>query len=250
MFRSQPIGALRGIGKSFGGLQVLQHVDLDLDVGQILGIVGSNGSGKTTLVNLIGGQLAPDRGEVLLKGADVTAESDWTRANRGIGRIFQESRLWPTLTAAEHLALVAPSEDPGNFFALIGIGENLLHRRPTQLRLLDRRRIELALAFARKPALLLVDEIGAGLRIDEAHGLYDAIGKAVAGHTAAAVIAIEHRLELLVSCASEIGLLEGGRIATRTRTDVAETLETLKDSLFLGWRAVQASPTRTGPAVD
>jgi branched-chain amino acid transport system ATP-binding protein len=239
--------ALRGIGKSFGGLQVLQQVDLDMDAGQILGIVGSNGSGKTTLVNLVGGQLAPDRGAVLFKGADVTAESVWIRANRGIGRIFQESRLWPTLTAAEHFALAAEPEGAGEVFMLLRIGENLLRRWPSELRLLDRRRIELALAFARQPALLLVDEIGAGLRIDEARGLYDAIGMAVADRMVGAVIAIEHRLELLVSCASEIGLLEGGCIAARTRTDAAETLETLKDSIFLGRRAVaQLDVDRTG----
>ena len=229
-----PVLELRGITKAFGGLQVLRSLELRIDTGDIFGLVGSNGSGKTTLVNLVGGQLAPDRGAVIFDRRDITAEPVWARANRGIGRIFQESRLWPTLTTSEHFAVAAQKRMAPNALSLVGLSERLLAQRPTEIRLLDRRRIELALAFTRQPTLLLVDEIGAGLPSDEAQHLYRYIKQAVTSRMAGAVIAIEHRLELLLSAATEIGLLEDGRIAHRARTAPGDDLEMLKHSLFLG----------------
>jgi branched-chain amino acid transport system ATP-binding protein len=231
-----PVLELRGITKAFGGLQVLRSLELRIDAGDIFGLVGSNGSGKTTLVNLVGGQLAPDRGAVIFDRRDITAESVWARANRGIGRIFQESRLWPTLTTSEHFAVAAQKRVAPNALSLVGLSERLLPQRPAEIRLLDRRRIELALAFTRQPTLLLVDEIGAGLPSDEAQHLYAYIKQAVTSRMAGAVIAIEHRLELLLSAATEIGLLEDGRIAHRARTAPGDDLEMLKHSLFLGWK--------------
>src|SRR5262245_18965352 len=150
-----PVLELWGITKAFGGLQVLRSLELRIDAGDIFGLVGSNGSGKTTLVNLIGGQLAPDRGAVIFDCRDITSESVWARANHGIGRIFQESRLWPTLTTSEHIAVAAQKRMAPNALSLVGLSERLLAQRPTEIRLLDRRRIELALAFAREPTLLL-----------------------------------------------------------------------------------------------
>lgn len=231
-----PVLELRGITKAFGGLQVLRSLDLRIDAGDIFGLIGSNGSGKTTLVNVVGGQLAPDRGAIIFDRRDITAEPVWVRAERGIGRIFQESRLWPTLTASEHFALAARKRMALHALSLVELSERLLAQRPTEIRLLDRRRIELALAFTRRPALLLVDEIGAGLPNDEAQHLYGYIKQAVTNRMAGAVIAIEHRLELLLSAATEIGLLEDGRIADRSGTTPADDLETLKHGLFLGWR--------------
>lgn len=245
-----PILELRGITKAFGGLQVLRDLDLRIDAGDIFGLVGSNGSGKTTLVNLVGGQLAPDRGMVIFDRRDVTAEHVWIRANRGIGRIFQESRLWPTLTASEHFALAARKRMAADVLSLVELSERLLPQRPTEIRLLDRRRIELALSLTRRPTLLLVDEIGAGLRSEEAQQLYGYIKQSVASRMAGAVIAIEHRLELLLSAATEIGLLEDGRIAHRVGTAPADDLEALKHSLFLGRKAERNGLARTGTSPE
>jgi branched-chain amino acid transport system ATP-binding protein len=224
---------LRGITKKFGGLQVLGGLDLRIDAGEIFGLVGANGSGKTTLVNLVAGQLAPDRGVVIFVGRDVTSESVWVRAE-GIGRIFQESRLWPTLTVSEHFALAAREPMALDILSLLEFSQHLLPRRPTEIRLLDRRRIELAIALSRRPTLLLVDEIGAGLHDDEAQRLYRYIGQLVTSHLTGAVMIIEHRLGLLQSTATQIGLLEDGRIAHRAGTTPADDLEAVKHSLFAG----------------
>ena len=94
-----------GVVKRFGGIVAVNEVDLELREGQILGLIGQNGAGKTTLFDCVSGFLPIDAGQILLDGEDVTAVPPHERARRGLGRSFQEARLFPTLTTAETLAV-------------------------------------------------------------------------------------------------------------------------------------------------
>src|SRR5205807_375831 len=95
----------QGITRRFGGLTALDGVDLDVAPGRAVGIIGHNGAGKTTLFDVISGFLASDAGQVLLDGVDVTGSAPHRRAVAGLGRSFQEARLFPSLTAAETVAV-------------------------------------------------------------------------------------------------------------------------------------------------
>ena len=95
----------RGVVRRFGGLTALDGVDLDVQPGAAVGIIGHNGAGKTTLFDVISGFLAPDAGRVLLGGADMTDAPPHRRAVAGLGRSFQEARLYPSLTVAETVAV-------------------------------------------------------------------------------------------------------------------------------------------------
>ena len=95
----------RDVVKRFGGITAVDHVDLELRQGQILGLIGQNGAGKTTLFDCVSGFLAVDGGRILLKGDDITELPPHERAARGLGRSFQEARLFPSLTTVETLPL-------------------------------------------------------------------------------------------------------------------------------------------------
>src|SRR5579883_3513235 len=100
-----PVLEARGLCKAFGALEVTRDVSLALPCGARHAVVGPNGSGKTTLFNLLAGELAPDRGQVLIGGRDVTHSSPDLRARAGLARSFQKSNLFPDLTVRENLAI-------------------------------------------------------------------------------------------------------------------------------------------------
>jgi branched-chain amino acid transport system ATP-binding protein len=227
---------VNGVHKRFGPLDVLIDFNLVLDPGAMFALVGSNGSGKTTLLNVITGAEAADRGSIRLVGRNVGTFAAWRRAAAGIARTFQSSRLWPDLTVREHfLVAESPSRRGGAKPVLdrIGFSSGLMNAFPDELRLLDRRRAEIGLALLHAPALLLVDEIGAGLNREEARSLYNLISSMVRGDEVKATILVEHRLDLLLEFADEIGLLSNGAIELRARADCADDVRRLSERMFV-----------------
>lgn len=214
-----PILEIRNARLAFGGLTVLAGLDLTVEKNFMLGLVGTNGSGKTTLLNAIGGQLALDAGSVQLNGRDITRKEVWARAHLGIARVFQESRLWRPLTIGEHLLLAPKSgqseSDVADILSLLELTDEVTVARPAMLTLMTRRRVELALSLLNRPSLLLVDEIAAGLNAAESHLLYGYIGESLKRKIVGAVVAVEHKLDILMSYATDIALLDGGKIARR-----------------------------------
>ena len=128
----------RGIVRRFGGLTALNGIDLDIAPGTAVGIIGHNGAGKTTLFDVISGFLAPDAGEVRLCEVDVNGEPPHRRAVAGLGRSFQEARLYPSLTVAETVAVALERHLPNRdtLAAALGTSGVDLHggvrRRPGQ----------------------------------------------------------------------------------------------------------------------
>lgn len=220
------------LSKAFAGLEVLCGLDLTLAAGSRLGLIGANGSGKSTLLGVIAGTVPHDAGAVRLAGADIGGSPAWRRAALGIGRTFQESRLWPDLTPREHIAVVRHRlrQVPGveaRYVALrglMGLDAEPGDMECAGMRLFDRRRLELLLAALVGHRLLLVDEVGAGLDRDEAGNLYQAIVAFVAAGLVRCAILVEHRLDVVGAHASELALIEGGRIAERTDPAQADRL--------------------------
>ena len=232
-----------GLRKVFAGVLALDDLDIAVGEGELFGLVGANGAGKTTTLNVIGGQLAADSGVVRLAGRSIENLPAWRRAGLGLGRTFQDSRMWLDLTTEEHLHIAVDSSHrsetrpSGNcviedICSSVELPKQMLNCMPSQMRLLDRRRVELAMAALNASNVLLIDEIGAGLDIEEACTLYRLIENLIGARRVRAAILVEHKLELLKTFATAIGLIENGKIVHRACCNDAAQVAHLMDRMF------------------
>jgi branched-chain amino acid transport system ATP-binding protein len=214
-----PLLAASGIRKRFGALVVLDEVDFALGNDEAVGIVGPNGAGKTTLLNVLAGSLRPNAGSVRFEGADVTTMGAARRCRLGIARAHQVPRPFGGMTVFENVFVAAASSGARKrdeaydrcveSLELCSMVE-LANRRAETLGLLDRKRLELARAFATKPSLLLLDEIGAGLTDAEAGGLVETIGEL--RRRDIAIVWIEHIVHVLVRVVGRLVCMNAGRV--------------------------------------
>jgi branched-chain amino acid transport system ATP-binding protein len=213
------IVAAEDVRKRFGALVVLDGVDFAVGAGEAVGIVGPNGAGKTTLLNVLAGSLRPDGGRIVLRGADVTRAGAARRCRLGIGRAHQVPRPFGDMTVFENV-LVGASAGGGGRRAdayeraiaaldLCRLGE-LANRRAESLGLLHRKRLELARALATEPAVLLLDEIGAGLTDSEAEELVETIQ--TLRTRGVAIVWIEHIVHVLVRVVGRLVCMDQGRV--------------------------------------
>ena len=224
---------LRNITKSFDGLTVINDLSISFEEGMISGLIGPNGAGKTTLFNIISGLIQPDRGEMLYKGKHLNGLIPWKRAQIGIGRLWQDVRIFEKMTVLENV-LLARKGNPGE-----GVFSNFL--RPLKVRQFDRQNVELArhwLKFVglvdkeRAPAgelsygqqkllaiarllvndadLLLLDEPTSGIH----PRLIDAILEVIRtiAREGKTVIIIEHNFSVVLRLSDSMFLMDKGRI--------------------------------------
>ncbi len=204
MDRGHPLIALeaRGLSRRFGARWVIEDLDLRLSPGERVGLIGANGAGKTTLLGLLAGTLAPHSGQIHLGGARIDRLSAAARARRGLARVFQADALSPGLTVAEHLRVAGA--DPGPWCERLRLGPKL---RPQYLGRGGRRRLALALALARRPQVVLLDEPCAGL--DEAER--DELVAGLSGGPAVLWVEHDHRL-LVAHTGRQLQLAEGALV--------------------------------------
>jgi branched-chain amino acid transport system ATP-binding protein len=207
------------VSKSFGALKAIQNVSFSLEEPEALGILGPNGAGKTTLINLIGGDLRPDAGRVVLGGRDITALAPHQRCHAGIGRSYQIPHPFSGMTVFENLLVAAVfggnQTEAEASVTSIGILERVrLTRRANDLAgsltLLDRKRLELARALATSPRVLLLDEIAGGLTEHEAAALVRVIQDVRA--QGIAIVWIEHVIHALVACVTRLIVMNFGEV--------------------------------------
>ena len=205
--------------KSFGGLRAVQNLDLEVDEGETIGIIGPNGSGKTTALNLLTGALKPDSGKITFLGKDITGFPRYRACQTGIARTFQLVKPFLEFTALENvmvgrvygqeptMRLKPAAEDSMKLLALVGLSEkaNVLVK---DLTLMQRKRLELARALAAKPQLLLLDELMAGLNpreADDACGLITEIKK-----SKITILMVEHIVKAICDLSDRIIVLNMG----------------------------------------
>ena len=217
----------QGLRKSFGGFLATNDVNLRVAPGARHALIGPNGAGKTTLINLLTGVLSPDAGRVLLDGEDVTDRPQHRRVKRGLARTFQINRLFADLTVLQTV-LLAVLEQRGlgarwwrpasahttavdaamALLARLGLLP-LAHVRTGDLAYGKQRLIEIALALAAKPLVLLLDEPAAGVPRGESRELFDTLAQLPPDMT---IVLIEHDMDLVFRFADRITVLVQGAI--------------------------------------
>jgi ABC-type branched-subunit amino acid transport system ATPase component len=221
---------VQGLNRSFGALHVTRDVNLTLQRGARHALIGPNGAGKTTLVNLITGVLKPSAGRVLLEGADITHLSQAERARRGLARTFQINQLFRGLTVLENICMTIGERDGhcDNLWRSAGsrrvvLDEALDHL--DSLRMVDdalklvrelpygrQRLVEIAMALAQRPRVLLLDEPAAGVPSSESHLILDVVA---ALDPDIAVLIIVHDMDVVFRFAKEITVLVAGAVFTQ-----------------------------------
>ena len=227
----------------FGGLVAVRDVSFAVTPGQILGIIGPNGAGKTTIFDLVSGHLAADSGRVLLDGEDVSSWPAHRRAAAGLGRSFQDARIFPSLSVAENIAVglerhievrdhvsalfgtpaIRASEDDVSYTVddLIELMELQAYRDMlvSELSTGTRRIVDLAMVLAHDPSVLLLDEPSSGIAQRETEALGPLLRR-IRDETGCAMLVIEHDMPLVMGLADEILVLELGSVLLRDRPDV------------------------------
>ena len=217
----------RQLVKRFGGIIATDHVDFRLPEGARHALIGPNGAGKTTFVNLLSGVLTPTSGEIFLDGQNATNWSARQRAHAGMARTFQINQLFADLTPLETLMLaIAERENAGwswlrpvgtksafvdeamALFAQLGIVD-IAHERVGQLAYGRQRLLEIAVALAQRPKVLLLDEPAAGVPEHEREQILDVVA---ALPQDVALILIEHDMHLVFRFAKTISVLVNGAL--------------------------------------
>src|SRR5271163_1574737 len=219
----------RGLARNFGALIATDDVSFAVQPGARQALIGPNGAGKTTLINLLTGVIRPTAGQVWLAGRDVTHLSANRRVRLGLTRTFQINQLFPDLTPAESLGLAISERNgfgadfwrvAGNQPAIVAEIEDLLTRfgleaeldQPTRKLAYGKQRLlEIALALAARPRVLLLDEPAAGVPEEERQDILAALAALPAD---VAILLIEHDMDLVFSFASRISVLVAGRLLT------------------------------------
>ncbi|WP_448207591.1 ABC transporter ATP-binding protein [Azospirillum sp. sgz302134] len=246
-----PLLQVDGLSKNFGGLLVASDISMELHPGDRCALIGPNGAGKTTFVNLVTGVLAPTSGTVQLEGEDITALPAEARVRRGLIRSFQVARLFRSMTAREHLELAVLERERRTFrlFASVrrvpglaeevaglldGMGLAPVADRPVgALAYGQQRLLEIALALALKPKVLILDEPAAGVPQSESHRILDALDRLPAD---LAVLMIEHDMDLVFRFATRVIVLaQGHLLCSGTAREIAADPRVRE--VYLGSRA-------------
>lgn len=224
---------IRKLTRFFGGLAAVMELDMDVGQRQLFGLIGPNGAGKSTVLNMIGGILRPNRGQIIFDGAEVTKLPPHLKAQRGIARVFQENLLFSSFTVLENVQVgnhLQTRIDLSSIF--LETRSNRIEEKALQQRALDtlefvglsqysnelainlphgrQRLLALAIALATQPQLLLLDEPVTGMNAEEVETMLSMI-RALREQRGITCIIIEHNLKAVMGLCDRIAVLHFGR---------------------------------------
>ena len=224
---AEPLLRVENLVRRFGGIVATDNLSLDVARGELHAIIGPNGAGKTTLISQLTGQLRPSAGTIRFAGQDITHLPAWRRSQLGLARSFQITSLLPDLTASDNVALAAQARD-GHSFRFWGNVRKEKHLREAAQSALARvglerradvvvsklshgeqRELELAVALATRPQLLLLDEPMAGLGATESARMVKLLADLRKEVT---IILVEHDMDAVFALADRITVLVYGRV--------------------------------------
>jgi branched-chain amino acid transport system ATP-binding protein len=225
---------VKGISKTFGGVKAVDNVSFSVAAGELLALIGPNGAGKTTCFNMLNGQLRPDSGDVFLGGERITGLSPRMVAHKGVGRTFQITATYGSMTVRENVqtSLIAShhgewkltgaatdqhGEKADQLLDLVGMKDQAA-RACGVLAYGDLKRVELAVALANDPRLLLMDEPTAGMAPSERIALMD-LAAQIAKLRSIAVLFTEHDMDVVFAHATRVIVLDRGRLIAQGTAD-------------------------------
>ena len=219
--------SVTNLGKSFGGVKAVDGISFELAAGELLALIGPNGAGKSTTFNMVNGQTAAEQGSILLEGQELVGRKPRDIWRLGVGRTFQIAETFASLTVVENVQMALLSHDRKLFSTWRRAAE---HRRGDALALLDQvgmkpqadrpcnvlaygdvKRVELAIAMANSPKLLLMDEPTAGMAPAERNELM-ALTKQLVQERGMAVLFTEHSMDVVFAYADRMIVLARGRL--------------------------------------
>jgi branched-chain amino acid transport system ATP-binding protein len=245
---AEPILRLRGVGRRFGGLYAVSDVDLDVAHGERRAILGPNGAGKTTLFNVISGDTSPTSGTIEFQGYDITDLPARARAKLGMGRTYQKSRLFLGLSVEDNLYLGLLGVKKGHLRPVVLPGrDGQLRERAHELARMvglhdrlrtavgslshgEQRQLEVAMARAGDPVLMMLDEPASGLSRGERVALTEALLQLDPSIT---LILIEHDMDVALRVARRVTMMHDGRVIVEGTPDEIRANQTVHD-LYLG----------------
>ena len=240
--------SVEGLEKSFGGVVAARNVTFAVETGRLLAVIGPNGAGKSTIFNMVGGQLKPDRGRVMLGEQDITGLAPRRIWRLGLGRTFQVAQTFVSMTVAENVQMALISrhnrtrawwpeasglyrDEAITLLDRVGMAANA-DRPCSELAYGDVKRVELAIALAGAPRLLLMDEPTAGMAPKERSQLMQ-LTHDVARERDLGVLFTEHDMDAVFAHADDIVVLVRGEIIARGRPEEVRTNARVRE-VYLG----------------
>jgi branched-chain amino acid transport system ATP-binding protein len=218
----------RGVGKRFGAVVAASDINISIQPGERVSLIGSNGAGKTTFVNMITGYLKPDAGHIVFDGRDITALQPRAITRLGVARSFQIPQLYGDLTVLDNMLVANACHDqrlsfwqPARRSAAVERAEVLLERfrlnehrdrRVAELPGGVRKLLDIAMALTGSPKLLLLDEPTSGVSAEEKFPMMDTIMTALGQEQSTTVLFVEHDMDIVARHASRVVAFYSGRI--------------------------------------
>ena len=261
-----PLLETRDLTIRFGGHVAVDDVSCAFRRGTLTAIVGPNGAGKTTYFNLISGQLRASAGAVLLKGEVITGLSAPARARRGLGRAFQLTNLFPSLSVLENvrLAVQARARTGLDFLSMAKRHDDLTERAHGYLARVklgeraaasaaslphgDQRKLEVAILLALEPEIFMFDEPTAGMSVDEVPVILDLI-EAIKSEGDKTILLVEHKMDVVRRLADRVIVLHNGALVADGEP-AAVVASPIVQEAYLGVRVASAAPESAGPEPD
>ncbi len=237
--------AIDGLTKSFRGFIAVRDVSLELNCGELRGLIGANGAGKSTLLHLIYGRLQADHGSIRFGDTDVTRLQGRDRARLGMGLVFQMTSVFDDLTVEENLLLGAHPKVPGadgsvdrdeveRVLELIDLAD-IRRRRARHLSHGQQRWLEIGMVLLTKPKLLLLDEPTSGMTRAESRSTASLLRQLQAAGAAEAMIVVEHNIEFIRLVSDRVTVMHRGEVLADGTVDEVQANPEVQAS-YLGRR--------------
>jgi branched-chain amino acid transport system ATP-binding protein len=256
---TQPVLEIKGLTKVFGGLRAVSNFDITVQKGALDGLIGPNGAGKTTVFNMISGLYVPTEGEIFLNGENTIGLEAFEVTNLGIGRTFQNIRLFQNLTVLDNVRIAYHphagyglgdgirrsgrfdvkerelTERAQDFLAIFGL-DRLQNEIAKNLPYGEQRRVEIARALASDPKLLLLDEPAAGMNPNEIGRLMEYI-HFIRDRFNLTILLIEHQMRLVMNICEKLTVMDFGQVIARgTPREIQDNTQVIE--AYLGRGAV------------